>query len=198
VLNADDDVATEGSRARFSRDDWQEPREMNKAIKSMKRVAGSRIVAGRGRRAVEMVGWGAVLAVVAAFAGCSEGGAGAKAPVFPVKGAVRFEGEPAAGAFVVFHPQKPAKPGEEAPPRSTGQVQPDGTFELTTNSQADGAPAGDYAVTVSWTKLITQGKDAVAGPNVIPPVYSKPETTPWKVTVKDGANQLEPYSITKK
>ncbi|MDR3619651.1 MAG: hypothetical protein P4L85_09895 [Paludisphaera borealis] len=168
---------------------------MNKAIESMK-VSGSGAVTGRGRRAAAWVGWMAALAVVAAFAGCSEG-SGSKVPVFPVKGSVKFEGEPAAGAFVVFHPTAPAKSGEETP-RSTAQVQPDGTFELTTLSQADGAPAGDYAVTIRWTKLIKQGNDTAAGPNVIPPIYDKPETTPWKVTVKDAPNQLDPYTITKK
>jgi hypothetical protein len=168
---------------------------MNKAIEAMK-DSGTRAVAGRGRRAAEVVGWMAVLAVVAAFAGCSEG-SGSKVPVFPVKGTVQFEGEPAAGAFVVFHPKAPAKPGEETP-RSTAQVQPDGTFELTTASQADGAPVGEYAVTVQWTKPIKQGNDTVAGPNVIPPVYGKPDTTPLKATVKDAPNQLDPFTITKK
>jgi hypothetical protein len=167
---------------------------MSKAIKRM-HVSGLKAELGRGRRAVEMVGWAAVLALVAAFSGCSE--EGSKVPVFPVKGSVKFEGEPAAGAFVVFHPLSPAKPGE-TPPRPSAQVQPDGTFELTTTSQADGAPAGEYAVTVQWTKLIKQGNDTLAGPNVIPPIYAKPETTPWKVTVKDAPNQLDPYTITKK
>jgi len=169
---------------------------MNKAIEKMK-VSGSRAVAGRGRRPAGVVGWVAVLAAVAAFAGCSEGGSGLKVPVFPVKGSVEFDGEPASGAFVVFHPKTPAKPGEESP-RSTAQVQTDGTFEVTTASQADGAPAGDYAVTVLWTKPIKQGNDTVAGPNVIPPIYSSPDSTPLSVTIKDAPNQIEPFKIKKK
>jgi hypothetical protein len=135
-----------------------------------------------------------VLAAFAALAGCSD--EGPKLPVFPVKGAVQFEGEPAAGAFVAFHPKSPAKPGQE-PLRSAAQVQPDGAFEVTTYTQGDGAPAGEYAVTVQWTKLIKQGKDAVAGPNVIPPIYGSPDSTPLKVTIKEGPNQLEPFAITK-
>jgi len=161
---------------------------MNQEIENMG-ISTTRFVTGRGRRAI-------VLAMVAAFAGCSDG-SGSKSPVFPVKGSVKFEGEPAAGAFVVFHPKAPAKPGEEAA-RSTAQVQADGTFEVTTSSQADGAPAGDYAVTVLWTKPIKQGNDTVAGPNVIPPSYGSPDTTPLKVTIKDAPNQLEPFTITRK
>jgi hypothetical protein len=132
--------------------------------------------------------------VVAALAGCSD--EGEKVPVFPVKGAVQFEGEPASGAFVAFHPKSPAKPGQE-PLRSAAQVQPDGGFELTTYTQGDGAPAGEYAVTVQWTKLIKQGNDAVAGPNVIPHAYGSPDSTPLTVTIKEGPNQLEPFAITK-
>ena len=179
-----DDAASGGRRARISRTDWQDHIQMNKAIETMK-VSGSRTVDGRSRRLAEAAGWVALLAVVAAFAGCSDEGSGLKVPVFPVKGSVQFEGQPASGAFVAFHPQTPAKPGEECLGRRP-QVQSDGTFEVTTASRADGAPAGEYAVTVLWTKPIKQGNDTVAGPNVIPPIYSKPETTPWKVTVKDA------------
>ncbi len=168
---------------------------MKSKIESLK-FSGLGAVVRRGRRAAALIGCGGVLATAAAFVGCSDADGAAKSPVFPVKGTVRFEGEPAAGAFVVFHPRSAAKPDAEAP-RSTGKVQPDGTFELTTTSQADGAPAGEYAVTVQWTRLIRQGGDAVAGPNVIPSIYAKPETTPLKVTVKDAPNQLDPFNITK-
>ncbi len=157
---------------------------------------GRGAVGRRGRRAGLLIGCGGVLATAAALAGCSGADGDAKAPVFPVKGTVQFEGQPASGAFVVFHPRSASRSGGETP-LSSGQVQSDGTFELTTNSQADGAPAGDYAVTVQWTKLIQQGGDAVAGPNVIPLIYSSPETTPLKVSVKDAPNQLEPFNITR-
>jgi hypothetical protein len=150
--------------------------------------------AGRRRKAVGLMGWGGLLATAAALAGCSAEGSGSNVPVFPVKGTVQYEGEPAAGAFVVFHPTAAGEKSE----RATAKVQPDGSFELTTRSQADGAAAGDYAVTVQWTKLVKQGNDTVAGPNVIPPIYAKPDTTPLKATVKDAPNQLEPFKITKK
>jgi hypothetical protein len=166
---------------------------MNQAIESTG-MSRTWSVAGRGLRAAGAAGRAAVLAAVAAFAGCSD--EGAKAPVFPVKGAVQFEGEPASGAFVAFHPKTPAKPGEDAP-RPSAQVQPDGGFEVTTYTQGDGAPAGEYAVTVLWTKPITQGKEAVPGPNVIPSIYGSPDKTPLSVTIKEGPNQLEPFAIAK-
>lgn len=138
------------------------------------------------------------LALAAAIltAGCSSGNQG-EAPVFPVKGKISLDGEPAGGAFVVFHPKSPASVSDRDR-RPSAQVQPDGSFELTTHSQADGAPAGEYAVTVQWNKLIKQGNDTIAGPNIIPPPYAKPDTTPLEVTIKESSNQLDPFQITRK
>jgi len=54
---------------------------------------------------------------------------------------------PASGAVVVFHPTAPAS-GEG--PRPTARVGEDGKFALTTYVKDDGAPAGDYAITIEW------------------------------------------------
>lgn len=136
-------------------------------------------------------------AMVLGSTGCSDDATGLKVPAFPVKGKVTFDGQPAAGAFVVFHPKTSAKPGEEVlKPRAT--VKPDGEFTLSTASDGDGAPAGEYDVTVQWTKPVKQGADLVAGPNVIPRAYAEPATTPLHATVRDSDNALEPFAITKK
>jgi hypothetical protein len=111
---------------------------------------------------------------------------------------VKFKGQPATGAFLVFHPVGQAVTGEERP---TAKVQEDGSFVLTSHgakSGGEGAPAGEYAVTVQWYKLVTEGKDVKAGPNVIPAQYSKPETTPLKVAVEAKENQLRPFEIAAK
>src|SRR5215472_1146311 len=72
-------------------------------------------------------------------------------PCYPVRGEV-FVGKgkarkPAAGAVVVFHPTASAA-GDV--PRPTAHVGEDGTFELTTYVKGDGAPAGEYAITIEW------------------------------------------------
>jgi hypothetical protein len=123
-------------------------------------------------------------------------GCGGSQPVatYPVKGKVLVGGEPAAGAFVVFHPRGGAPaPGVEKP---TAQVGADGSFQLTTFDAADGAPSGPYTVTVEWYRLVGKGNDVQAGPNVVPPEYGKPESTPIQVTVSEGDNALEPFQIT--
>ncbi|WP_152053487.1 hypothetical protein [Tautonia marina] len=134
-------------------------------------------------------GWASgpmLLALAIGGLGCS-GDDGPK--TYPVEGVLRVGGEPAAGAFLVFHPTD----GSEERPRA--QVGPDGTFRLSTWSEGDGAPAGDYAVTVEWWKLRFEHGEAVPGANVIPPQYTSPEQSPLKVTVIEGENRLEEFQI---
>jgi hypothetical protein len=79
------------------------------------------------------------------LAGCGSG----QKPAIPVKGQLFYkESQPAAGAMVVFHPI-PADPSPTAI-KPTGEVRADGSFSLTTYKAEDGAPAGDYDVTVIW------------------------------------------------
>ena len=113
--------------------------------------------------------------------------------VFPVKGQVSFRGEPATGAFVVLHPAA-AWPDV---PKPTGKVAQDGSFQLTTYEEGDGAPPGEYAVTVEWRKLVNQAGDFSAGPNVIPPKYSQPQTSPLTVTINESPNDLPAIEIEK-
>jgi hypothetical protein len=138
-----------------------------------------------------------MFATAAGVWGCSEEGPGLKVPVYPVTGTVTFQGEPASGAFVVFHPRTPPKPGDvPSSPRAT--VRPDGTFALTTAVEGDGAPAGDYAVTVEWLKPVKQGNDMVPGPNVLPKSHAEAATTPLAASIHGSDNALEPFAITRK
>ncbi|QDV39436.1 hypothetical protein [Tautonia plasticadhaerens] len=136
--------------------------------------------------------WFQALAVCVGLgvAGCSSGDGEA---TYPVSGRVVVGGEPAAGAFLVFHPTSGSVPAEAG--RPAAQVRSDGSFDLTTFDESDGAPAGDYAVTVEWRKLIHNGAEAVAGPNVVPAEYGRPESTPLKVTVVEGENPPAEFQI---
>jgi hypothetical protein len=65
--------------------------------------------------------------------------------LYPVRGKVLFEGQPARGATLVLHPL--GNSGANAiMPRAF--VDRDGGFEVFTYAAGDGAPAGEYAVTV--------------------------------------------------
>src|SRR5262245_35440518 len=93
--------------------------------------------------------------------GCGSG----EVPVFPVRGRVLDkQGNPAAGALVVLQPL-----GAEAKStRAVGRTDDNGEFKLTTNKENDGAPAGEFAVTVTWptpkkTPFDAEGPDKLGG-----------------------------------
>lgn len=134
--------------------------------------------------------FGAALAAIA-LVGCGEAKP-ERVKVFPVKGTVTFKGEQMPGALVAFHPKTPL--GEGVPnPRAS--VAKDGTFTVSTYDGNDGAPAGEYVLTFQWYKLLKQGADVVAGPNVIPPKLGNPATSTVTVTIVEGENNVQPIQL---
>lgn len=79
-----------------------------------------------------------------AIAGCQ---AEKKSPVIEVGGQLLVEGKPAAHASIALHPISDSGSMIQ---RSVGITQQDGSFKLTTFSVDDGAPAGEYIVTIIW------------------------------------------------
>src|SRR5262245_44200649 len=86
-----------------------------------------------------------VIMLLLILAGCGQTDPNA---AYPVRGQVLYEAKPPVGALVVLHPL--IRPTSSDVPRPHGEVKNDGTFELTTFKPQDGAPPGDYAVTVEW------------------------------------------------
>jgi hypothetical protein len=112
--------------------------------------------------------------------------------VHPAAGKVTLKGLPTHGAQVVLHPKSDL--GADVPaPRAN--VDKDGNFKLSTFTGSDGAPEGEYVVTLSWYKLVKQGPDIVAGPNVIPPKYTRPESSDITVRIAAGQNELPPIKL---
>jgi hypothetical protein len=132
-------------------------------------------------------------ACLAGLAGCGSAVDPDRLPVFPAQGQIAYQGKSLGGAFVVLHPQG-VKSADGLRPR--GHVAEDGKFSLSTYETNDGAPAGDYKVTVEYRSLIKKpGGDVVAGPNVLPKQYSRPETTPISVRIASGDNALAPIVL---
>jgi len=128
-----------------------------------------------------------VLVSALAIVGCGE----AKLATVPAGGKVMFKkSTPAAGALVVFHPV------DDAFERKIGgkpfaTVKDDGSFKLTTKEQDDGAPEGEYNVTVDWQKKSTAkmsltGEGGGAAGSMLNPKYGNPKATVFKFTVKKG------------
>lgn len=105
-------------------------------------------------------------------------------PCYPVRGNVYLDGVPASNASIVFYLKEP---GAKAPRRACdGLIEADGSFTLSTYGPADGAPAGEYVVTVAYGDGF-----ALSGPGPqIPDVYKRPATSPLTATVRSGANEF--------
>jgi hypothetical protein len=125
------------------------------------------------------------------FAGCGKQDA-SRVPVHPATGALSFRGQPASGAFVSLHPKDSATVGAPSPRATVG---PDGKFALSTYDSQDGAPEGNYVVTVQWYKPVRQNGDLVGGPNVLPQKYASIRTSDLVIKIAAGENQLQPIVI---
>jgi hypothetical protein len=129
-----------------------------------------------------------VAALALSVAGC---GGECRKPVFPANGQVLYDGKPIPHALVTLHPLDPA---DKDAARPHGKVDKDGNFVLTTYDANDGAPAGEYAVTVEWwltsaTARTPEG-DSPPPTNRLPARYARPETSKLRVRIEEGGNQI--------
>jgi hypothetical protein len=123
-----------------------------------------------------------------ALAGCSRSD---RIPVYPVHGKVRVGGEPAAEAFVEFHPAE----GNPAPAWIVGQVDGEGNFALSTYVSGDGAPEGEYIVTITWKKR-GGPLNEFSGPDRLKGRYADPKTSKLRFRVeKKSLNEVPPYDL---
>ncbi len=120
--------------------------------------------------------------------------------LFPVSGQVLFEGKPASNASITFHrtesgPAVETESGEEgAPLNPRGTCDKAGKFQLFTYALGDGAPAGDFVVTVSWQDPENRGRDDNY-PELLPKRYQDPKTSGLKVQLKQGHNVLPAFEL---
>jgi hypothetical protein len=101
---------------------------------------------------------------------------------------------PVAEAVVVFHPL-----AEEArtSPKPVAHTDAHGAFSLTTLKQGDGAPAGEYAITVELREPRLVGEEYTRdGGHLLPERYADPATTGFRYTVMPGENEVPPLEIT--
>lgn len=121
-----------------------------------------------------------------AVPGC---GGGWEADTHPASGRVSVNGQPAAGSLVQLH-SVGGQP-DERNSRPWGLVKDDGTFALSTYQTGDGAPVGEYAVTLTWPEdpSVPSMTDRLGFR------YSQPAQSRWKVSIREGGNALEPIEI---
>jgi hypothetical protein len=114
----------------------------------------------------------------------------ARKPTFPVTGKVQLGNKPLAHASVVFHPVGESGPDVVKP---RGKTDADGSFTLTTYDGNDGAPAGDYRVTVElW---LSSGKGDEGPTSRLPEKYARPEKSGLSARVDAGPTELKPFDL---
>ena len=116
-------------------------------------------------------------------------------PVYPVSGAVFVKNEPAAGAIIFFHSATdPTNPHGLHP---VAKADDDGTFRLTSYLKNDGAPAGEYVVTITWPAPRPAGAsdEGMTPRDRLNGAYATPAVSKLRATVVAGNNQLEPFRL---
>jgi hypothetical protein len=129
-----------------------------------------------------------------AFMVCPLGCGKSEKPVYPVQGQAFVQKKPAVGALVIFTPKENAEREKWPMGYPRGNVQADGSFKLTTYRPDDGAPAGNYAVTVYWG---SPGSDEVREGDLLQGRYVDPATSKIHATVKDDrkGTVIEPFDL---
>jgi hypothetical protein len=116
--------------------------------------------------------------------------------VYPARGKAEFAGKPMAQATIFLNPI-----GEKDPklPIPRGVVQEDGSFVLGTYAKDDGAPAGDYAVTVQWFRPnANPNREGLAAPvSLLPPRYANAKSSGLNVRIETGDNDLAVLRLTR-
>src|SRR5262245_7963022 len=131
----------------------------------------------------------AVGALVVLASGC----AGNKGPrLYPVKGVVRINGEPARDVNIVFTPV--TLPADGATPLSPAAVTgDDGSFLLMSFKPGDGAPAGDYKVTVIYP--MNRFNKHQSGIDRLRGKFADPKTSGLTAKVEPTSNDLPPFDL---
>jgi hypothetical protein len=124
-----------------------------------------------------LLGLAAVIAFVAA--GCA-----GPNDAYPVKGTVLLDGQPAtelAGGTVTFD-------SAELHKSASGEIQADGTYQLSSLTKNDGAIPGTYQVTVSPPETAATGERGKKGSGAKSAAFVEPKNL--EVTVERKANDI--------
>ena len=125
--------------------------------------------------------------------GCGESPNPNAREVTPVRGTISFRGKPIPDATVRFHPSSPVNDGKPIViPR--GHVNNSGEFVVSTYQAGDGAPVGEYQLSVSWQGPL-KGVDEDEEDRLkelLPRKYHSPKTSQLTFIVSPNAENVVP------
>jgi hypothetical protein len=120
-----------------------------------------------------------IVAVVGLVAGCGP----SHPPTYPVQGSVVFStGEPVKWGTIEFY-------CAELKVAARGKIAADGTFQLSTYAEGDGAVAGQHSVTIAQAQLQGQPHEHSHAPlTPVPKRYSDPQSSGLEFTVQRSSD----------
>ncbi|QDU02347.1 hypothetical protein V6x_20490 [Gimesia chilikensis] len=135
-----------------------------------------------------LIGFALVLLLIVGWVYFPWGEPALGAPKYSVNGMVTVNGEPAGGVTVRFyHKDKSLMPQDQMPVAMTNEL---GSFELSSFGGADGAAAGEYAVTFYWpVNMMMPNKDRFQGR------FNNPKSSKFTVSIPEKATTLSPMEI---
>lgn len=139
------------------------------------------------------------LAVGLAMVALAACGGGRNLPkVYPVKGKILVNGQPAKECQIWFHPTAGGDPASRTTPH--GLTDQSGEFQVTSYYGNDGAAEGEYVVTIEWRERSGLAKAEFDGPDQLGEAYAKVEKTKalkgFVVQVGRQPLDLPPFELT--
>jgi hypothetical protein len=123
----------------------------------------------------------ALAAAVCLLAGCGSG----QLKTAVVRGTVTFNGKAVPNGTISFVPA--------SGPTATGEIQPDGSYTLTTYHKGDGAVLGQHTVVIvaleDMSKRLPEERNPLPPP-IIPLKYTSLATSDLRADVKDEENTI--------
>jgi hypothetical protein len=130
-----------------------------------------------------------VILVCSALLGLA--GCGNEGPVLhPVRGKVLVNGRPAERVVVAFYHSDPTVKGNAAHPCTVTNEA--GEFQMSTNTDGDGAVEGEYIVTFIWWS----DPDPDRAKDLLSSKYSDEKKSTFRAKVSKGATELPPFELT--
>jgi hypothetical protein len=117
--------------------------------------------------------------------------------VFPSHGKILVNGQPADGARVVFYPKVTEIDGKPAPsPAATTDAA--GEYHLESYDPEDGAPAGEYSVTVVWPEPPPPNAEALGTFDLkdrLSSRFADPTKSGLTAKIEDGGGEIPTFDL---
>ncbi len=117
--------------------------------------------------------------------------------VFPVSGSILVDGKPPVGAEIRCRPSTPLKDPAKRTIAPFAFVEKDGSYRIGTYSGDDGAPPGEYSLTIVWPVITVEGGEEIRGADRLKGRFENPDRPIATVTVKADEDTYIPEILLK-